>query len=43
MLEHFAHPLGRPPHADAEDAYNALRTLDAILRGIVAGERICLN
>lgn len=44
-LEHFAQCVlsGKPPHADAEDAYNALRTLDAIVRSMTAEEKIRLE
>lgn len=41
-LEHFAQCIfsATQPHADAEDVYNALKTLDSIVRSINTGERI---
>ena len=44
-LVHFAQCIlsGTHPHADAEDAYNALRTLHAILRSVDMNERIPID
>ncbi|MEM2539305.1 MAG: Gfo/Idh/MocA family oxidoreductase, partial [Candidatus Bathyarchaeia archaeon] len=44
-LEHFAHCIlsGSHPHADAEDAYYALKTLDAIVKSVDSGVRIRVN
>jgi len=44
-LEHFARCVlsGTHPHADAEDAYNALRALDAIVKSMATKERIHLD
>lgn len=44
-LEHFAQCIlsGAHPHADAEDAYYALKTLDAIIKSIDSGERVRVN
>ncbi|MBS7635059.1 Gfo/Idh/MocA family oxidoreductase [Candidatus Bathyarchaeota archaeon] len=41
-LEHFAQSIisGSHPHADAEDAYYALKTLDAIVKSINTGKKI---
>jgi len=44
-LEHFAQCIlsGTHPHADAEDAYYALKTLDAIVKSMDTGERVRVN
>jgi predicted dehydrogenase len=44
-LEHFAQCIlsGAHPHADAEDAYHALKTLDAIIKSINEGEKVQVN
>jgi predicted dehydrogenase len=44
-LEHFAQCIisGTHPHADAEDAYYALKTLDAIVKSIDTGEKVRVN
>lgn len=44
-LEYFAQCIlsGSHPHADAEDAYYALKTLDAIIKSINMGEKIRVN
>ncbi|MEM1990690.1 MAG: Gfo/Idh/MocA family oxidoreductase [Candidatus Bathyarchaeia archaeon] len=44
-LEYFTQCIlsGTNPHADAEDAYYALKTLDAMVKSINKGERIQVN
>jgi len=44
-LEHFAQCVlsGLHPHADAEDAYYAMKTLDAIVRSVNTGEGIRID